>query len=102
MEDVIGVNGITPAKITPAWEFLGDMYLAKGNTEAALQAYETNFINNPNRFNGLYGAAIAAKKLNKNDKAKAYFSKLLELAKNSNSDRIELKEAKKFIEKKVS
>jgi hypothetical protein len=102
MEDVIGVNGITPAKITPAWEFLGDMYLAKGNTEAALKAYETNFIDNPNRFNGLYGAAIAAKKLNKNDKAKAYFSKLLELAKNSNSDRIELKEAKKFIEKKVS
>ena len=51
--------------------------------------------------NGLYGAAVAAKKIGDNEKAKKYFSELIELAKNSNSDRLELQEAKEFIELEV-
>ena len=49
------------------------------------------------RFNGIYGAAIAAKQLGDNEKAPLYFEQLLELTENSNVERPEIKEARKFI-----
>ncbi len=101
MEDLLGVHGITPAKITPAWEFLGDMYLEMGNAEEALKAYETNFIDNPNRFNGLYGAALAAKQSGNPEKATKYFEDLLKLTENSNSNRNEIEEAKIYLNQKT-
>jgi tetratricopeptide (TPR) repeat protein len=101
MEDLLGVHGITPAKITPAWEFLGDMYLEMGNAEEALKAYETNFIDNPNRFNGLYGAALAAKQSGNPEKAEKYFEDLLKLTENSNSNRNEIEEAKIYLNQKT-
>jgi hypothetical protein len=45
----------------------------------------------------LYGVAVAAKKIGGNEKATKYFSKLLELIKNSKRDRFEFKEAKVFL-----
>lgn len=97
MEDVLGVHGITPAKLTPAWEFLGDMYLKMDKQILALEAYEKNLIANPNRFNGLYGAAIAAKLSGNKEKATMYFESLLKLTENTNSDRPEQQEAKEYL-----
>jgi len=97
MEDILGVHGITPAKLTPAWEFLGDMYMKLNKTKLALQAYEQNFNSNPNRFNGLYGAAIAAKQSGDSEKSILYFNQLIELSKDTNSERSEITEAKAFL-----
>jgi tetratricopeptide (TPR) repeat protein len=102
MEDVVGVHGITPGKLIPAREFLANMLLSMNRSDEALIAYEQNLKDNPNRFNGLHGAAIAAKQSGNQEKATLYFEKLLELTENSNSDRPEVQEAKTFIAQKDS
>ena len=73
------------------------MLLALNQPKEALEAYEVNLKGHPNRFNGIYGAAVASKKSGDQEKALSYFKLLVKLSDNSNSDRIELKEAKDFI-----
>lgn len=53
---------MTPRGVLPDDKLLGDMLLALDQPEAAFVAYEENLKEHPNRFNGLYGAAIAVKK----------------------------------------
>lgn len=89
---------ITPGDVLPAIELLGDMLLALDKPNKALIAYEENLKAHPNRFNGIYGAAIASQKSGQKEKATLYFKQLLELSKNSKSNRTELKEASKYIE----
>ena len=54
-------------------------------------------ISSCNRFNGIYGAAIAAKGIGDETKAIMYFKELLKLTENSNSNRPELKEAEAYV-----
>ncbi|MFT7606248.1 MAG: hypothetical protein ACI8VT_003848 [Saprospiraceae bacterium] len=75
------------------------MLLAMNKPSEALEAYVLDLKGHPNRFNGIYGAAIAAKKTGDMEKAKSYFENLLKLTKGTNSDRIEIKEAKAFVGK---
>lgn len=88
---------ITPGDVLPAIELLGDMYLELNRPKEALVAYEENLKGHPNRFNGIYGAAISAKQLGDNEKATFYFKQLLELTENSGVGRPEIKDAKEFI-----
>jgi tetratricopeptide (TPR) repeat protein len=88
---------VTPGDVLPAIEMLGDMFLELNKPEEALLAYEENLKGHPNRFNGLYGAAVAAKKSGDLDKAAIYFNQLIKLTTGSNSDRPELAEAKQYI-----
>ncbi len=88
---------ITPGDVLPAIELLGDMLLELNKPLEALIAYEENLKGHPERFNGLYGAAIAAKQSGNKEKATSYFNQLIELTKGSNSDRAEIKEAKEFV-----
>ena len=52
---------------------------------------------NPKRFNGIYGAAIAAKQSGNPKKVKDYFNQLIELTKDSNSNRPEILEANEYL-----
>jgi tetratricopeptide (TPR) repeat protein len=61
----------------PAREMLADMLLEMGRPEDALVEYEKSMRVDPNRFNGLYGAARAAELANRREKATAYFAQLL-------------------------
>ncbi len=101
MEDIVGKHGVTPGKLIPAREFLADMLMTMNKPDEALIAFEKNLKINPNRFNGLYGAAIAAKQSGNNDKAMMYFEQLIKLTENSNSDRPEVEEAKAYVGQKV-
>ena len=100
MEDDVGKHGITPGKLTPAREFLADMLMSVDQPHDALEIYEQNLMINPNRFNGVYGAAMAAKESGDEDKATLYFNKLVDLTKNTNSNRPELKEALNWLSNK--
>ncbi len=100
MEDDVGKHGITPGKLIPAREFLADMLLNVDKPNHALEVFEENLKVNPNRFNGIYGAAIAANQSGNKEKATMYFKKLLKLTENTNSDRPEIIEAKVFIGEK--
>ena len=98
MESKTSKHPVTPGELIPADELLGDMLLTLNNPQEALEAYEVNLKGHPNRFNGIYGAAIASKLSGDNEKAKLYFEQLIELTKHSKSDRPELVEAKAFLE----
>ncbi len=81
----------------PAREMLADMLLEMGRPEQALAEYEKSLKTDPNRFNGLYGAAQAAESAHDSEKAKLYYAQLL---KNCESgERPELTRAKTLLAK---
>ncbi|MDX1351177.1 MAG: hypothetical protein R3279_13050 [Putridiphycobacter sp.] len=97
MESMTSKHPVTPGEIVPADELLADMLLEMDRPGEALNYYELNLERRPNRFNGIYGAAVAAKQSGEKEKAKFYFETLLNQTKFSNSDRPELAEAKSFL-----
>ncbi len=101
LESETGKHPATPGEVLPAIELLGDMLIEMNRPLEALVSYEANLKRSPNRFNGLYGAAIAARQSGNTEKATMYFKDLLKLTRNVNSDRPELKEAKAFLNQKV-
>ncbi|EAR02001.1 tetratricopeptide repeat protein [Maribacter sp. HTCC2170] len=98
MESLTSKHPVTPGEILPADELLADMLLAIKKPKEALVVYELNLVRRPNRFNGVYGAALAAKQSGNLEKANQYFNQLIDLTKNSDSTRPEIEEAKKFIQ----
>jgi tetratricopeptide (TPR) repeat protein len=72
--------------------------LKRKQNETALQEYEAVLQKSPNRFNSLYGAGVAAERLNNTEKAVLYYKQLLAIA-DSNSDRPELVAAKNLLKK---
>lgn len=100
IENKTSKHPITPGDVLPAIEMLGDMFLEMNNPKEALLAYEDNLKKHPNRFNGIYGAAIASKQSGDLNKATLYFNQLIKLSENSNSNRPEIAEAKAFIQNK--
>jgi tetratricopeptide (TPR) repeat protein len=97
LEDATEKQGVMPAEVIPARELLADMLLELNSHTEALEMYEISLNRNPNRFNSLYGSAIAAKESNDVNKANMYFNDLLKLTENSDSDRPEVIEAKLFV-----
>jgi tetratricopeptide (TPR) repeat protein len=78
----------------PAREMLADMLLDLQRPQEALTEYEISLRTDPNRFNGLYGAAQAAMQLQRKEKADIYYSQLVKNCEGIRSDRPELAQAK--------
>ena len=97
LEDLSEKNIVTPGRMLPARELLGDMLLQAGQPALALQAYEASQQREPNRFRGSYGAGCAAEAVGDRAKASLHFGRLLELAKGSDSGRPELARARAFV-----
>jgi len=79
---------------------LADLLLEIKRPDQALAEYEADLKFNPNRFDGLYGAARAAEMAGKTEKANTYYAQVLKLCDGSNSDRPELTRAKALLAKK--
>jgi len=77
----------------PAREMLADMLLDLNRPEEALAEYEKALKTDPNRFNGLYGAARAAEMAKQTDKARTYYGQLLQNC-GSSTERPELSHAR--------
>src|SRR5215217_2192378 len=97
LDDATEKHPVTPGAILPAREQLGELLLELKQPAAALQEFETSFQITPNRFNGLYGAAHAARLAGDRKSATAYYRKLLELATEMDGERPEIAEAKAFL-----
>jgi hypothetical protein len=82
---------------TPAREMLADMLLEMNRPQDALKEYEVSLKTDPNRFNGLYGAARAAEMTQQKEKASGYYAQLVRNCQGSNSDRPELAKAKMLV-----
>jgi hypothetical protein len=84
----------------PAREQLADMLLEAKRPQQALAEYQTDLKLNPNRFNGLYGAARAAEAAGKQGDANEYYALLLKVCDGSNSTRPELGRARELVARK--
>ena len=98
LESKTSKAAVTPGEIIPADELLADLYLALNKPKQALESYEQNLKGHPYRFNGIYGAAKAAEKLNDIRLAVYYFDQLVKLSADTNSSRPEISEAKEFLD----
>jgi len=82
----------------PAREMLADMLLELKQPEKALAEYERSMKIDPNRFNGLAGAARAAEVAHQGEKANSYSSQLLKNCDGGkHSERPELRDAKGLV-----
>jgi len=95
LEEKTGKHPVTPSAPLPARELLGDMLLEMGQPAEALAAYEASLRETPNRFNSLYGAALAAERSQNPERARALYAALLAQCV-ANSPRPELAQARKF------
>jgi tetratricopeptide (TPR) repeat protein len=96
IEDKSEKNIVTPARLLPARELLGDMLMELKRPAEALKEYEASQQREPNRYRGLYGAGQAAAQSGNRDKARHYFSKLIELA-SSGDLRPETEKARRYL-----
>ena len=78
----------------PAREMLADMLMQMNLPQEALAEYEKSLKSNPNRVNGLAGAAQAAEKLGKRQQAESFYGQLLKTCAGSSSERPELQKAR--------
>jgi tetratricopeptide (TPR) repeat protein len=97
LDDATDKHPVTPGAILPAREQLGELLLELRQPAEALQEFETSLRSTPNRFNGLYGAARAARLAADQKRATAYYGKLLALCRHADSNRPEIEEAKAFL-----
>jgi tetratricopeptide (TPR) repeat protein len=88
MEDGMEKHPVTPGEVIPARELLAEILLEMDKPASALEAFELVLKTHVNRFNALYGAAIASQKLENKEKATVYFKKLSEISDLKNSRRI--------------
>ena len=85
LEDKNEKSIVTPGRIVPARELLGDMLLELKQPALALKEFEASHVREPNRFRGYYGAARAAEAAGDRRKAADYYAKLMELGEESGS-----------------
>src|SRR5205807_3534341 len=96
IEDGSNKHIVTPGRLLPARELLGEMLLELGRPADALREFEASQVREPDRFRGLYGAAQSARQSGDTATAKRYFARLLEIA-GGGTVRPELAQARAFM-----
>ncbi|PYO55950.1 MAG: hypothetical protein DMD83_16995 [Candidatus Rokuibacteriota bacterium] len=99
LEDSTEKHPVTPAAVLPARELLGDLLAELNQPALAVREYEASLQREPNRFNGLYGAARTAELSGDLTKAKAFYAKVVELGSQADTGRPELAAARAFLAK---
>src|SRR6266478_3298953 len=90
-------NVIMENRLYPFREMLAELLLEVGQPAAALKEYETALKQTPNRYRAFWGAARASDAVGNRAQASEYFGKLVNLAKNADTERQEVREAKAFL-----
>jgi tetratricopeptide (TPR) repeat protein len=99
LEDKSEKSAVSPGRLVPARELLGDMLFENGKPAEALAEYERSQVRDPNRFRSLYGAGAAAAQSGNRDKARYYFSRLSDMA-GSGDPRPEMEKARRYLASK--
>ncbi len=89
-------SAVSPGRLVPANELLGDMLLESGEPAEALTAYEQSQVRDPNRYRSLSGAGLAAARSGNRDKARYYYARLLENA-GAGDARPEMRAAREYL-----
>jgi tetratricopeptide (TPR) repeat protein len=96
LEDSSEKSPVSPGRLLPAREVLGEMLLEANRPADALKEFETSALRDPNRFRNYYGSALAAQRSGDAARARAYFEKLAQLGAKGDP-RPELQQAKTFL-----
>jgi tetratricopeptide (TPR) repeat protein len=84
-------------RLYPLRELFAELLLEMGQPAAALSEFETALKQTPNRYRTFLGIARAANGAGDRQKASEYYGKLVDLAKNADTERQETQEAKNFL-----
>jgi len=87
-------------RLYPLRELFAELLLETGQPAPALSEFETALKQTPNRYRAFLGIARAANAAGDRQKASDYYGKLVELAKNADTERQEIREAKEFLARK--
>lgn len=101
LEDTTDKHPVTPGPILPAREQLGDLLLELGKPAEALPEYRADLTASPNRLNGLYGAARAARLSGDAAAAKSYYEKVVAQCAKADGAKEQIAEARAFLEGKA-
>jgi tetratricopeptide (TPR) repeat protein len=97
LEDRNEKHIVTPGRIVPARELLGELLLVQKLPAEALKEFEQSQQREPNRLRGLAGAAQAAEATGDRDKARRYHGTLVDLTKQADTPLPEVQRAKTFL-----
>ena len=98
-EDRTEEHIMMPGRVIPVREMLGELLLGLDRPREALAAFEESQRNDPNRFRNVYGAARAAELAGEREKARTYYSRLLEQIGPDAAGRNEITRARAFVAK---
>jgi len=84
-------------RLYPLRELYAELLLEAGQPAAALHEFETALEQTPNRYRTFLGIARAANAAGDRQKASEYYGRLVELAKNADTERPETREAKQYL-----
>ncbi|MGA7411749.1 MAG: hypothetical protein WBW33_14825 [Bryobacteraceae bacterium] len=98
LEDTIEKHPVTPGPVLPARELLGELLMELDQPARALPEFEAVLRSFPNRFNATYGAGRAAEICRDPKKAEQLYSQLLQLCGHADTQRLELQNARAFLE----
>jgi hypothetical protein len=87
-------------RLYPFRELLAELLLETGQPAAALTEFETALRQTPNRYRAFLGMARAADATGDRQKAADYYGKLVNLAKNADTERPETQEAKAYLDRR--
>ncbi len=96
MEDATDKSAISPGPLKPARELLGEMLLEAGRPAEALAEFDKTMRKEPNRFRGVYGAALAAERAGDRARARTLYAQLLTICERADTGRPELVQARKM------
>ena len=88
LEDSTDKHPVTPGSVLPAREQLADLLLELGKPDQALVEYETSLRSAPARFNSYRGAAQAAARAGRKEKAKEFNDRLVAVCGGTVPDRV--------------
>jgi tetratricopeptide (TPR) repeat protein len=95
LEESMDKNAVTPGAVTPAREMLAQLFFLEKRPQESAEEYKKVLEVAPNRFNAVYGVAMAADAAGDAEVANQYFRELTEIA--GGEERPELATARKRI-----
>jgi len=97
LEDRNEKHIVTPGRLVPARELLGEMLLELKQPAAALKEFEQSQLREPNRLRGYAGAAAAAEAAGERGRAREHYGKLVELTRDADTSLPEIVRAKTYL-----
>jgi len=97
LEDRNEKHIVTPGRVVPARELLGEMLLEQKEPAAALKEFELSQVREPNRLRGYAGAAAAAEAAGEREKARQHYARLIELTRDADTPLPEIARAKRYL-----